>query len=380
MNKKRLLYITRYRVDKPFNLQKKFDGQMAAFRNLGFDVFFIGFDSKHLYLINNDVRKEIGKAHMSIPHYEHTMFYYNLNNAAIKALNEYNFDVVYWRSAPVWKSNCKAAKAIKDSGAEFILEIPTFPPNQEKQLSAVRNLFEKYSKKYCVKFQSYIDRYVVIGEDAHGKYLGKPAINIENGIDLSNIKIRVPKHKDNTIHILALASMNYWHGYDRLINSLAQYNGNTEVVIHLVGDNEGGALTEWQELVKNKNLSEKVIFHGRMDGVKLEEMFNLCDIGVNSLGMYRKGFDMTMELKTREYTARGLPFVCAVNDPSLQFTDKPLWLRIPNDDSIPSMQMIVDFALKMREDSHTTEKLRDYAEKYMTWESQYKKVFDKIGG
>ncbi len=377
-DKKKLLYITRYSLNREFNLKKKFDGQMNAFKNLGFDVYFIGFDEKHLYLINGDNKKIVGKTHFNFPSYLHTMFYGDLHKAAIKAIESEKFDYVYWRAAPLWKSSCNVAKTVKSTGAKLIYEIPTFPQT-EAQMSGFRSLFTHYSKRFDSKFHSFVDDYVLIGEDAGGEYKGKPAINIENGIDVSSVPVRTPKN-DETIHILALASMCYWHGYDRLIKSLSQYKGEHKVFIHMVGGNDGGCLNEWKELSSQLGLNDSVIFHGQMTGKALEEMFDLCDIGVNSLAMYRKGFAVTMELKAREYIARGLPFVCAVEDPALDDSNGIFWLRIPNDDSIPAMDQIVDFAIKMKKDSSHVNSLRKLAESKLTWEMQYKKVFDVVGG
>lgn len=377
-NRKKLLYITRYSLHKEFNLKKKFDGQLNAFRNLGFDVYFIGFDEKHLYLINNDKKTVIGKTHFGFPSYLHTLFYNDLHKAAVKAIESQKFDYVYWRSAPLWKSSVTVAKTAKKYGSTFVYEIPTFPQT-EAQMSGLRSLFVRYSKKFDQSFHNLIDAYVLIGEDAGGKFRGKPAINIENGIDVSNVPVRKPRCEDK-LHILALASMSYWHGYDRLIRSLAQYKGNEKIVIHMVGGNDGGCLDEWKELTTQLGLDDSVVFHGQMTGNALEEMFDMCDIGVNSLAMYRKGFAVTMELKAREYIARGLPFVCAVEDPALSDSEETFWLRIPNDDSIPDMEQIVKFALDMKKDISHVSKLRKLAENRMTWEMQYKKVFDVVGG
>ncbi len=377
-NRKKLLYITRYSLHKEFNLKKKFDGQLNAFRNLGFDVYFIGFDEKHLYLINNDKKTVIGKTHFGFPSYLHTLFYNDLHKAAVKAIESQKFDYVYWRSAPLWKSSVTVAKTAKKYGSTFVYEIPTFPQT-EAQMSGLRSLFVRYSKKFDQSFHNLIDAYVLIGEDAGGKFRGKPAINIENGIDVSNVPVRKPMCEDK-LHILALASMSYWHGYDRLIRSLAQYKGNEKIVIHMVGGNDGGCLDEWKELTTQLGLDDSVVFHGQMTGNALEEMFDMCDIGVNSLAMYRKGFAVTMELKAREYIARGLPFVCAVEDPALSDSEETFWLRISNDDSIPDMEQIVKFALDMKKDISHVSKLRKLAENRMTWEMQYKKVFDVVGG
>lgn len=379
-NKKKLLYITRYSLHQSFNLQKKFDGQISAFRNLGFDVYYIGFDEKNLYLVNGDKKTVIGKTHFSFPSYLHTLFYSDLHKASIKAIKDVGFDYVYWRAAPLWNSSCKLAKVIKENNAKLIYEIPTFPPNKENQMNLLRSLFSVYSKSLSKKFDPLIDYYVVIGEDAGGEYKGKPAINIENGIDIANINVRKPKNESDTIHILALASMCYWHGYDRLIKSLAEYKDSKKVVVHMVGGNDGGCLDEWKELTESLSLTDTVIFHGPMAGEELEEMFDLCDVGVNSLAMYRKGFKVTMELKTREYVSRGLPFICAVEDPALSTCESPLWLKVANDDSIPDMSMIVDFATTMKNNSSHIQELRNIAESKMNWDIQYRKVFDIVGG
>ena len=377
---KRILYITRYSIDEPFNLKKKFDGQLAAFRCLGYDVYYIGYDRNHLYLIHDDDKTEYGKTHFRIPSYLHTQFYNDLHKAAIKAIKEVGINIVYWRSAPLFGSSCKLAETAKKTGAKLIIEIPTFPPNQENNYKGVRKLFSLYEDHFVERFHSSIDSYVAIGEDAGGEYKGKPAINIDNGIDVNSAHVRKPVNEKDTIHILALASMCYWHGYDRLIKSLAEYKGDQKVIIHMVGGNDGGCLPEWKELTHQLNLDDKVIFHGQMSGKELDEMFDLCDIGVNSLAMYRKSFSVTMELKAREYIARGLPFVCAVDDPALSYAEKPMWLKVANDESIPDMNEIIEFALKMKSDPTHVQILRKLAEEHMTWERQYKKVFEQLEG
>ena len=377
---KKLLYITRYYTDQEFHLKRKFDGQIAAFKKLGFDVYYLGLDKKHVYLIHDEDKTVYGNTHYKLPQYIHTMLYYDLHKAAVKAIREIGFDYVYWRSAPLWRSSCKVAEAVKKTGGKLLLEIPTFPPNKEAHLNSLRKVYSVYAGNLSMRFDASVDAYVIIGEDAGGEYKGKPAINIENGIYISDIHVRKPVNEKDTVHILALASMSYWHGYERIIESLSKYKGKQKIIIHMVGGNQGGSLLGWKELTQRLELDDKVIFHGQLTGKPLEEMFDLCDIGVNSLAMYKKGFNVTMELKAREYIARGLPFICAVDDPALAYAKEPMWLKIPNDDSIPDMNDIVDFALRMKNNSNHVKVLRELAENRLTWEKQYKKVFDRLEG
>lgn len=376
--KKKLFYIVRYQLDQPFNLKAKFDGQLRAFENLGFDVYYLAFDATNFYMVNRDQKTVVGKTHFQFPAYQHTMLYRDLNATAEKMVKRYDFDYIYWRHAPCWYSSYHLAKQIRASRAKLIYEYSTFPLRQEKQMDILRSAFMRYSDIWVKKIDTCTDTFVMIGEDAHGIYKGKPAINISNGISLELIPVRHPKAAPNTIHILALASMCYWHGYDRLIRSLAEYSGSQDIRIHMVGGNDGGAIPEWKALVAELGLQEKVLFHGQKSGAELDAFFDLCDVGVNSLGMYRKNFTVTSELKTREYAARGLPFVCSVDDPALDHAQEPLWLRVSNDDTIPNMEQIVEFALRMRADDGSATKLRSYAQAHLTWDAQYQHLFEAI--
>lgn len=376
--KKKLLYVVRYQLDKPFNLKAKFDGQLRSFEKLGFDVYYPAFDASHFYLVNGSEKRVIGKTHFEIPGYFHTLCYQDLYTLCRKMLREVGFDCVYWRSAAHLPASLRLARAIDRSGARLIYEYPTYPRNTEKSADPLRALYRKYSAIMRNKVDDLTYGFVLIGEDAGGVYKGKTAVNISNGIDLEMIPARNRKPDPNAVHILALASMSYWHGYDRLIRSLAEYKGPHNVKIHMVGGNDGGSIPEWKALTEELGLQDQVVFHGSKSGPELDEMFDLCDVGVNSLGMYRKNFSVTSELKSREYAARGLPFICSVDDPALEHTDEPLWLRVPNDDSIPDMEKILDFALAMRQDEACVEKLRSYAGTHLTWEAQYRQVFDKI--
>lgn len=377
-DKKKLLYVVRYQLDKPFNLKAKFDGQIRSFENLGFDVFYLAFDQWCFYLVNGDEKTIIGRTHFNIPGYFHTLCYQDLYTLARKMVRKIGFDCVYWRSAALLPASIGLAREIRRTGARFIYEYPTYPTGTEKSMSTIRAMYGLYAAGLRRKVDNLADGFVLIGEDAGGKYNGKTAVNISNGINLDVIPVRNRKIDPDAIHILALASMSYWHGYDRLIRSLAAYTGKQNIVIHMVGPNDGGSVPEWKALTEELGLQEKVIFHGAKSGDELSEMFDLCDIGVNSLGMYRKGFSVTSELKAREYAARGLPFICSVDDPALDHAAEPLWMRVSNDDSIPDMGKIVEFALNMRSDEQSVQKLRAYAAQYLTWESQYRQVFEKI--
>lgn len=375
-DKKKLLYIVRYPIYEDFNLRAKFDGQLAAFRNLGMDVYHLVFDKEYFYLVQDGRREVMGKATSTLPMYFHTKVYYDMHRAVLKAMKQIRFDFVYWRAAPVWYSSCTVARAAHAAGSKIIYEIPTYCKGGETALSLPRKLFTLYSGLWEKELMGYPDVFIFTGDADFDTFYGKPAVNIDNGVNVETIPARQPVEGDDTLHILALASMSYWHGYDRLIRSLHQYTGDQKILIHMVGGNDGGMLPQWQKLTAELKLEDKVLFHGKMYGGELTQMFDMCHIGINSLALFRKNMDATSELKIREYAARGLPFVCSVEDPAFAYAQEEFWIRVPNDESIPDMQQIVDFARKMRADREHPRKLREYARKYMTWEGQYAAIFN----
>lgn len=378
--KKKILYIVRYPIYEDFNLRGKFDGQLKSFENMGMDVYYMVFDREYFYLMHDGKKERISKATSGLPMYFHTKVYYDLHRAVSKVLDKIRFDYVYWRAAPIWHSSLRISKKMREKGIKVLYEIPTFVKAGEEPMSIPRKLFAAYSKLWENKVMQNLDLVVMIftGDANIDNYYGVPVAVIDNGVDVASIPMRKPVCSKDGIHILALASMSYWHGYDRLIRAMKQYTGNQKVTLHMVGGNDGGMLPEWKKLAEDLKVEDRVIFHGKLYGEKLSEIFDLCDVGTNALAQYRKNLSATSELKVREYTARGLPFLCSVEDPALNHADTKFWLNVPNDDSVPDMQQIVDFALKMRADERHPDRMRAYAMRYMTWESQYAPIFEKL--
>lgn len=372
---KSILYIVRYPLHENFHLKQKFDGQINAFRSLGYHAEFIGFDTNNFYLINKNEKKIIGKTRYWIPNYFHTFLYDDLYKTALDLIKKKKYSVIYFRNAAVFRSQYVLIKEIKKKKCRFIFEFPTYTPTvKERTLSIPRQIFNFYSNIWWKKIKNLPDFYTYFGNEGYTSIYGIPAKRLDNGIDLEFVPIRTPINIREEIHILAISSMCDWHGYDRLIRSLAEYKGDKKAIIHLVGGNGGGFKDKWEALAAQLGIRDNVVFHGALYGDEFNKIFDLSDIGVSSLGMYRKGYDSTSELKLREYVARGLPFVYSVNDPALLELSSEYSLKVSNDDTIPNMQEILDFAERQKDCTENRFALRDYAKHHMTWIAQYKDV------
>ena len=264
-------------------------------------------------------------------------------------------------------------------GIKCITEIPTYPYDSE---------FKGYPLKY--KIPLYIDKLfrkalakkmeAIVTFSNEETIFGKRTICISNGIDLDSIPIHNPK-KQNDIHLIAVAEIHYWHGFDRLVAGMGEYyklNPDArKVFFHVVGweDDRGttsnGYLTV-EQTAKKYNIGQYVVNHGKLFGDKLDEVFNQCVFAIGSLGRHRSGITNIKTLKNREYAARGIPFIYSETDND--FEDKPYIIKAPADESPVNIRQIIDYL-----DTHDVNptEIRNTVE-HLSWRFQMEKVVREI--
>ena len=373
-----ILFVMKYPLHRKENLRAKFDGQMAAMRALGQEVYTIGWDREGMWLVGNGVRELLHRSPWTgLPGYDHTLIFGDLMMAVRQTLKKRRIDVVYLRYMPTFSSAVKTVKLLKKQGGRLVIEFPTYPREQENKRSLLRRPVFAYTDFVLRRIHSMVDLYTVIGKDCGGVLDGRPAINIVNGIFVDNLPQHIPCPQEKAIHMLALASMAGWHGYDRMIRALAAYSGEEMICLHMVGGDGDGSLGEWQALAAELGLGEKVVFHGALYGNDLEAVVAQSDVGIGSLGMFRFGFASGMTLKIREFMARGLPFVYAVDDPSLP-EDARFCLRVENSEAPIDMAQIVAFAKAAKADEVLPAQMRAYAREHMSWESAMGSVLERL--
>lgn len=373
----RILFVMRYPLDVGDNLKNKFNGQMAAMEALGHESWFIGFDCDGLWLCRGQQKKRLQTCPLrSLPGYTKTLLYVDLMNAVKRAVALMPFDLVYMRFLPAFHNAPSALAAAKRRGAKLVVEHPTYPFEHGKTTSLLRKPIFKYNEHVFCKIDRMLDLYTLIGDPCDGSFHGVPAMNIVNGVDVEALPLHAARPTPQ-IAFLALASMSRWQGYDRLIEALAAYKGEEEIVIHMVGGDCDGSLAEWKLLAQERGVGDRVIFHGELFGEALNEVVAQCDVGVGGLGLYRKKQFQSMTLKLREYMARGLPFVYAVDDPSIP--DEPRFCqKLSNDDSPISMDGLAAFAKQAKQDTEAPTLMRAYARQHMSWEGILKTVLEKV--
>ncbi len=375
---KKILFIMRYPLEDKYNLKQKFDGQLKAAVNLGYEVHHIAYDRNYTYLvnINSGTKKILGKTHFgSFNKYRNTMGFVDLFAGVLRSIKENDYTLAYMRSKLVNYTAVKAIKNLHKKGGKLIVEIPSYLsdeyiPLHRKIIFALLNIFKN-------SFEKQVDLYTLIGPEGNGSYKGKPAINIENSVCLDTIPARVPQLNKDEFHVLALAGMRNWQAYDRLITGLSQYKGDKNIVIDMVGGDYDGSLAKWKALSEELGISNKVIIHGALYEENLTNIINRSNIGVGTLGMHRKSFAVASPLKTREYVARGLPFIYAYTDNAFK-GDEPFVMKVSFDDTPINFDLLLEWYALLAENENLIVEMRKFAQDNMSWESQFKKVFEKV--
>jgi hypothetical protein len=188
---------------------------------------------------------------------------------------------------------------------------------------------------------------------------------VSNGISVKNFPVATLSKtlgKDR-ITFVGVASLAEWHGYDRLLRGMTDYlstKRQNEIDLRFIIVGDGDYRTILEGLVADLKLQKYVEFRGFAHGKDLDLIFEEANLGVSSLGLYRKNLDSASDLKSREYSARGLPFISAGSDRDFVCpTSKCFRLEFPNNNEnidirkiivwyshIPSNMSIRDFSFK----------------------------------
>lgn len=277
---------------------------------------------------------------------------------------------------------CRFSRGLRTAGVVVAVEFPTFPLDKEryarhkKLLEAhkyvkyfVRRSYARLEKWRSMHATSYIDYTISYLDDKD--IWGVPNITYDNGVDLSSVAKREVRAPDGSIRLLAVAKFSSRHGIDRLIRGLSEYGGGRNVQLVLVG--EGEEIPHLEELVRLYDLKASVVFAGAASGADLDAFFDEADIAVGSLGLHRVGIALGSTMKSREYCARGIPFIYSF--PEKGFTgEEPFALMLPSDDEPVDIESVIAFADKMISAPNIASEMRVFAEAHFDWKVQMDKV------
>lgn len=294
-----------------------------------------------------------------------------------KYIIENRYDFIYVRSFyNTTPSLLRMFKKLDNAGIKILLEFPTYPYKHEFDKIPLKNKFTFYFHQlYKHKLKKYISA-IVTFSDFKNIY-GVNTINISNGIDFSEVKLKTFKPFDQTpIVLIGVADIHYWHGFDRIIKGLASYyqsNNTPEVHFIIVGEGVEQDINALKDLVAKFNLEKYVTFQGSLYGQDLDNIFESAHFAIASLARHRSGITKIRTLKTREYAARGIPFIYSEIDEDFELMPY-IMKATPNEAEID----IADILSFIQNNPIDPAQIRSSIENTLSWKIQMKKVIDRI--
>jgi len=290
------------------------------------------------------------------------------------------FSTIYFRFPGSNYGFLKLLKFLKNKlHCTIIIEIPTYPYRQEIKCLPTRiQTYLSLQDIICWKFaRYYVDKIVTYSEH---KYIhGVETIGINNGIDIFTIS---PKEKidfNKQLQVIAVASIKFWHGYDRFIEGMKIYyekDRSIKVIFNIVGD--GPELESLKELVAKYNLQKFVVFHGPKFANDLDTIFNSSHVALGTLGLHRIHLFQASPLKSREYCARGIPFIQSGDSKDIPNDFKYVHYVPQNDSPIIIEDLINFYSNIVGNFPNYNREIRDFAEKNLTWIKKMQPIVEYI--
>ena len=377
----KILFVMPFTQEYGCNLSRKFISQINCTKKICSSVFYTLYDSHKVYICNsqNNARIAIGK---TLPINQIFIQMHFIMRYIRKWIKDEKPDIVYIRSTPPSYTYKKTFKIMHSVGSKIVIEIPTYPIKQEAKNSSRRLFYFMVNvvRRLFGNVEKDADMFTLIGETAT-KYKGVNAINIENGIDINNFPIKKGFQKqENELHLLAMASITFWHGYDRVIDGMINYyeqeNNSKKVILHICGDCNDGSLEKMLEKAKAHKINRYINYHGFVKGKKLDELFDLCDIAISSLGLHRINRSVDTTLKVTEYTARGIPFIYSAVSNNID-SNASYCMIFPANDSPIDINQVIDFYNSLDKKTVSND-MRVYSENTLDWSIQMEKIIRQV--
>ena len=386
----KLMYLT-FQEDAPLYLgvKNKIEGQVSAFEKLGYEVTCSMWQGNTFRFFGAEPMAKAFDLSAGIMK--------QLTRIADEYLRKHQFDILYMRLDRISFDMIRICKtARKNQVKTIVVEIPNYPYLSDyiRNIQYARTLKARAvtAAKVAVtvagdrlsglKLKQYADAVVLYGNQADS-YFGVKAMNGDNGINIDNIS-PVPHCGDTKkdIALLGVAGTLWWQGYDRVLQGMSDYKKNKPadgpaLKFVLVGG-DSTEMPEFRSLVDRLGLTEDVTFCGFKKGKELSDIYRTVDVGVSTLGCYRRGLTACSSLKAREYCAAALPFLYAYDDAKIG-RDTPFAFRLPNNETPVDMDEVIGFVQRCRRDPGIAQKEREFAEQNYDWKTIMKQVLDFAG-
>jgi glycosyltransferase involved in cell wall biosynthesis len=381
------LFLTLMSIESSPGYSEKIYGQVGAFRKAGIEMDIISFGNDATVTLTKHPNRNSDNA-IVLRYFKKKNYWNNRVNAfsaALRFMATEKPEVVYIRhpiSDPIYILFLHKLRQLSSSTI-VLSEIPTYPYERIHRKDAQGKVLWRVGlevDRFCQKaLKYYIDRIVSI--DYCDDIFNIKTISIHNGIDVDAFTLcGNSKSLTSPLRLIGVANLIDYHGYDRIITAIQrQLNLNDmkyNIEFHVVSP-PTPILSRLRDEVKIENLSDYVVFHGMKTGKELDDLFDKCHIGVGALAWHRFNITHASNLKSREYMARGIPFLYGGKDKGIP-SNYPYALQVPSDETSINLKDILEFAKQIYSSQEHSIAMRDFAKNQWSWSVVMQPVFREI--
>lgn len=348
------LYITytNYEFSRASGIWKKIVSQTEVFKKTFGKAYYTTYSFQTAYLVDGE---NVVERVVALTRREYL-------GVLIRWMEKYHVERTYIRYPFADEWFIELLKYQREHGIKTVLEIATYPYDGEFTYGRLK-VEDAYYRRLVPE---YVD--VIASYSLHEEIWGKPCIHLVNGIEAASYRVNQNLPVRGRLTLIAVSNgMPFWNGYERLIEGLRIYMGQSrsrDVKIRFVG--QGSLGNGYRTLAEKYGLSAQVEFCGALSGEALDNAYQDADVGIDSMGLYKSGIRAVCTMKGAEYCARGIPIVNGHQD--IRFSeDTPFVLQIPNDESPVDIAAIVSFYEKLSRQEDYHKMIHQYALEHLSW-------------
>lgn len=359
--------------DLTLGITRKVFNEISAFQKLGYNVTYSGYLSDGVAIFDNAGQIIMKKKYpVKNPSIQHAMRRAMLMNLCIEYLNKAKecFEFAYLRYHFFDKTYVRLLKVAKQFSTKVIIEAHSTPKFSSRL--SIMYFIGKIDRIWGKKAYLYVDLIASMSDES--ELWGVKTFKISNAIDLESISLHEYNGKPNDINFISVSYERDVHGYDRLIKGISDYyynGGKRDIYFHMVGS----SLPSTKKLIDKLDLQNRCILYGPMKGEDLDKVYNKANIGVGCLANHRIGSFYGSALKTKEYIAKGIPFIYGWKEKVLENFPYAKEYELCEDPI--NIQSVIDFYDSLDKDN-LNKKIRDCLGAEDTWDYQMKIVVDHI--
>jgi glycosyltransferase involved in cell wall biosynthesis len=380
MDKKmqRIFYIAHYNGNPNQGVTKKIISQVEALNKKGVETFLIFLSNSNK--IENGF---LGKKYIKFYIYPSPPFnrfkdkvyaFFHQGHLLKNLFNSFeNDDIIYMRNIIPNLSFLRLLKSCKQS---VFIEVPS--NNIEEAIIRNSRLYQILLKAFGNLIGNSTSGIIGVTDEIINLNFPKlhqniPRIAIGNAIDVKSVPLNPIQSfdEDKIIEFTTIAHISVWHGLDRFLLGMADMKNKNRIHFNIVG--EGPELNKIIQLSNDLQLKEHITFHGFLSGNDLNKILYKTHVGVSNLGTHRKNITQTSPLKSREFCARGIPFIYSCYDNDFNI---PYAYQLEADNEPINIDEVVNYFKNICITNEYNIEMREYAQKNLTWDSKMDLALD----